>query len=184
LAGIATNTDIMADSDPISEYTPAKRQKLNHLKPWDEANDSGDELFEEHETVATLPVTASQRPQLGYSSKQFHSDLNTLSSSVTQPTQPISQGNNTFVTQPTQTLKRSSTESDDVQVQRSSPPPAVTQPPPKPQASFAKPKRSFIASAMAPPGTAFRRPQGVQSRPTAIPVDDSDEDPEIQHAFG
>jgi SWI/SNF-related matrix-associated actin-dependent regulator 1 of chromatin subfamily A len=180
LAGIATNTDIMADSDPISEYTPAKRQKLNHLKPWDEANDSGDELFEEHETVATLPVTASQRPQLGYSSKQFHSDLNTLSSSVTQPTQPISQGNNTFVTQPTQTLKRSSTESDDVQVQRSSPPPAVTQPPPKPQASFAKPKRSFIASAMAPPGTAFRRPQGVQSRPTAIPVDDSDEDPEIQ----
>ena len=168
----------MADSDPISEYTPAKRQKTTHsLKTWDEANDSGDDLFEEHETVATLPVTASQRPQLGYSSKQFHNDLNTLSSSVTQPTQPISQNNNTFVTQPTQPLKRSSTESDDVQVQRSSPPPAVTQ---RPQASFAKP-RSFLASAMAPPGTNFRRPQGVQSRPPAIPVDDSDEDPEIQH---
>lgn len=172
----------MADSDPISDYTPAKRRKFDHpLKPWDEANDSGDDLFEEHETVATLPVTASQRPQLGYSSKQFHNDLNTLSSSVTQPTQPLSQNNNTFVTQPTQPLKRSSADSDDVQVQRSSPPPAVAQPPPpKQQASFAKP-RSFLASAMAPPGTAFRRPQGVQSRPPAIPVDDSDEDPEIQH---
>jgi SWI/SNF-related matrix-associated actin-dependent regulator 1 of chromatin subfamily A len=171
----------MADSDPISDYTPAKRQKTSHsLKTWDEANDSGDDLFEEHETVATLPVAASQRPQLGYSSKQFHNDLNTLSSSVTQPTQPVTQNNNTFVTQPTQPLKRSSTESDDVQVQRSSPPPAITQPPSKPQASFAKP-RSFLASAMAPPGTNFRRPQGVQSRPPAIPVDDSDEDPEIQH---
>jgi len=181
LAGTATNSDTMADSDPISDYTPAKRRKIDHpLKPWDEANDSGDDLFEEHETVATLPVTASQRPQLGYSSKQFHNDLNTLSSNVTQPTQSITQVNNTFVTQPTQPLKRSSTESDDVQVQRSSPPPAIAQPPPKQQASFAKP-RSFLASAMAPPGTAFRRPQGVQSRPTAIPVDDSDEDPEIPH---
>lgn len=185
LAAIATNSDTMADSDPISDYTPAKRRKIDHpLKAWDEANDSGDDLFEEHETVATLPVTASQRPQLGYSSKQFHNDLNTLPSSVTQPTQPISQNNNTFVTQPTQPLKRSSTESDDVQVQRSSPPPAATQPPPRQQASFAKP-RSFLASTMAnqmaPPGTAFRRPQGVQSRPPAIPVDDSDEDPEIQH---
>jgi SWI/SNF-related matrix-associated actin-dependent regulator 1 of chromatin subfamily A len=179
--GIATNTDTMADSDPISDYTPAKRQKTSHpLKTWDEANDSGDDLFEEHETVATLPVASSQRPQLGYSSKQFHNDLNTLSSGATQPTQPITQTNNTFVTQPTQPLKRSSAESDDVQVQRSSPPPAITQPPSKPQASFAKP-RSFLASAMAPPGTNFRRPQGVQSRPPAIPVDDSDEDPEIQH---
>lgn len=164
----------MVDSDPISDYTPAKRRKINHLDPWDE--DSGDDLFAEHETVATLPVTSSQRPQLGYSTKQFHNDFNTLNTNATQPTQPISH-NNTYVTQPTQPLKRSSATPDDVQVQRSSPP----APAPMKQASFAKP-RSFLASAMAPPGTAFRKPQGLQPKPQAIPVDDSDEDPEIHHS--
>ena len=168
----------MADSDPISDYTPAKRRKITHpLKEWDEADDSGDDLFEEHETIATLPVTSAHT--LGYSTKQFHSDINTLGDNVTQPTQPLSQANNTFVTQPTQPLKRSSATPDDVQVQRSSPPPA-TQPAPM-KASFAKP-RSFLASAMAPPGTSFRRPQGIQSRPKVIPVDDSDEDPEVHHS--
>lgn len=168
----------MVDSDPISDHTPAKRRKLDHTsKPWDEANDSGDDLFEEHETIATLPVSSAHA--LGYSAKQFHSDFNTLGANTTQPTQPLSQANNTFVTQPTQTLKRSSAAPEDVQVQRSSPPPAAQPAPMK--ASFAKP-RSFLASAMAPPGTSFRKPQGVQSRPKAIPVDDSDEDPEVQHS--
>lgn len=168
----------MADSDPISDHTPAKRRKIDHpSKVWDENDDSGDDLFEEHETVATLPVTAPHT--LGYSSKQFHNDLNTLTTNVTQPTQPLSQANSTFVTQPTQPLKRSSAAPDDVQVQRSSPPPAAQPQPIK--TSFAKP-RSFLASAMAPPGTSFRRPQGVQSRPPAIPVDDSDEDPEVHHS--
>jgi SWI/SNF-related matrix-associated actin-dependent regulator 1 of chromatin subfamily A len=171
----------MADSDPISDCTPAKRRKIDHPpKTWNEADDSGDDLFEDqHETVATLPVAASQRPQLGYSTKQFHNDIDTLTSNVTQPTQPITQANNTYVTQPTQILKRSSATPDDVQVQCSSPPPAP-QPAPM-RASFAKPG-SFLASAMAPPGTAFRKPQGIQPRPKAIPVDDSDEDPEVHHS--
>ena len=113
----------MADSDPISDYTPAKRRKINHTpKAWDEADDSGDDLFEDHETIATLPVTSA--PTLGYSTKQFHSDINTLAGNATQPTQPLSQANNTYITQPTQPLKRSSPAPDDVQVQRSSPPPA------------------------------------------------------------
>jgi SWI/SNF-related matrix-associated actin-dependent regulator 1 of chromatin subfamily A len=171
----------MADSDPISDYTPAKRRKIDHsLKAWDENNDSGDDLFEEHDTIATLPVTALQRPQLGYSTKQFHSDMNTLATGVTQPTQPISQANHTFVTQPTQPLKRKSATPDDVQVERSSPPPAAR--PGSMRASFAKPRSSLIASAMAPPGTSFRKPQGIQPRPKAIPVDDSDEDPEVHHS--
>jgi len=169
----------MADSDPISDYTPVKRRKINHTpKAWDEADDSGDDLFEEHETIATLPVTSA--PTLGYSTKQFHSDINTLAGNATQPTQPLSQTNNTYITQPTQPLKRTSPTPDDVQVQRSSPPPAVQPAPIK--TSFAKP-RSFLASAMAPPGTSFRKPQGVQPKPKAIPVDDdSDEDPEVHHS--
>ena len=169
----------MADSDPISDYTPAKRRKINHTaKAWDEADDSGDDLFEDHETIATLPVTSA--PTLGYSTKQFHSDINTLADNATQPTQPLSQANNTYITQPTQPLKRSSPAPDDVQVQRSSPPPAAQPAPVK--TSFAKP-RSFLASAMAPPGTSFRKPQGVQAKPKAIPVDDdSDEDPEVHHS--
>ncbi|GAB7334205.1 hypothetical protein MBLNU13_g06262t1 [Cladosporium sp. NU13] len=169
----------MADSDPISDYTPAKRRKINHTpKTWDEADDSGDDLFEDHETIATLPITSA--PTLGYSTKQFHSDINTLTGNATQPTQPLSQANNTYITQPTQPLKRSSPAPDDVQVQRSSPPPAAQPAPIK--TSFAKP-RSFLASAMAPPGTSFRKPQGVQAKPKAIPVDDdSDEDPEVHHS--
>ncbi|KAL1585727.1 hypothetical protein WHR41_05027 [Cladosporium halotolerans] len=170
----------MADSDPISDHTPAKRRKIDHSsKPWTEDNDSGDDLFD-HDTIATLPTTAPQRPALGYSSKQFHNDFNTLSNNVTQPTQPLSQANNTYATQPTQPLKRPSASSDDVQVERSSPP-APTQPPPIKQAPFAKP-RSFLASAMAPPGTSFRKPPGIQSKPPAIPLDDSDEDPEVHHS--
>ncbi|KAM0724233.1 hypothetical protein Q7P37_000115 [Cladosporium fusiforme] len=172
----------MADSDPISDYTPAKRRKINHQKPWNEDDDSGDDLFQEHETVATLPVTATQRPQLGYSSKQFHSDFNTLSNNATQPTQSISQSNNTYATQPTQPLKPSGTSPDDVQVERSSPPPA-THPSPIKQAPFAKP-RSFLASAMAPPGTAFRKPAGIPQKPQSIALDDSDEDPVVNHSSG
>ena len=45
-------------------------------------DDSGDDLFEEHETIATLPVTSA--PALGYSTKQFHSDINTLTNNATQ----------------------------------------------------------------------------------------------------
>jgi hypothetical protein len=49
----------MADSDPISDYTPAKRRKITHpLKEWDEADDSGDDLFEEHETAISTPWAA------------------------------------------------------------------------------------------------------------------------------
>lgn len=171
----------MADSDPISDYTPAKRRKIDHThtqKAWNEEDDSGDDLFSEHDTVATLPVSGTQRPQMGYSTKQFHSDFNTLSNNATQPTQPITQNNNnTYATQPTQPLK---TSSDDVQVERSSPPPAA-QPSPIKQAPFAKP-RSFLASAMAPPGTTFRKPTNVQAKPQPITLDDSDEDPVVHHS--
>lgn len=196
----------MADSDNISDSTPVKRRKISHEpsngKAWDEDNDSGDDLFGEHETIATLPVTASQRPQqLGYSTKQFHNDMASLSSNangrtsspsyVTQPTQPMSRPFATqptqplesqtlnHVTQPTQPLKRN-TPSDDVQVMRSSPPAegsdSQMRPPPAPirRAPFAKP--SLLASAMAPPGTAFRRPIGVQQKAPVVNLEDSDEE--------
>ena len=194
------NVEAMADSDNISDITPVKRRKTTHQtsngKAWNEDDDSGDDLFGEHETIATLPVTASQRPQqLGYSSKQLHNELASLSSSangrtsspgyvtqptqalngtyVTQPTQPLESQTSRHFTQSTQPLKRN-TPTDDVQVMRSSPPAEGTEsqmpPPPIRRAPFAKP--SLLASAMAPPGTAFRRPVGVQQKTPVVNLDD------------
>lgn len=155
------------DSSPAGGV---KRRKLDHTssdgKAWDEENDSGDDLFEEHETVATLPLPKNQ--QLSYSSQQLHKDLAPMSNTfartsspmnhITQPTQPLdAQSLNGYVTQPTQPLKRKSPPTTDIQVARSSPvaPSSDTQqtmqaPPPIKKAPSAKPT-SMLASAMAPP---------------------------------
>lgn len=172
----------MADRhDPIVDDTPNKRRKLNNESSghaWDSQEDSGDDFTEnDFETAATLPLAQSQKRKLpGYTPSQLHSDLNTgthgrASQSdryITQPTQTLP------VTQPTQPLP-------EVQVERSSPiaPGASSQrpmPAPMTRAPFSKPG-GVLASAMAPPGTSFRRPPGVQSRPAVIDVDSDDDAP-------
>ncbi|KAF7195246.1 ATP-dependent helicase fft3 [Pseudocercospora fuligena] len=178
--------------DPI-EDTPAKRRKLVHTsdlnneKAWNSQDDDEEQFTEnDFQTAATLPISNTQKRQLQYSPAQLHADLNTSSapqrppsqsSYITQPTQTLNQ----HVTQPTQPMRSSS----DVQVPRSSPSaPSPQRPAPAPmmRAPFAKPPSSLLASAMAPPGTAFRRPPNVQPKPTPVNLDDSDDDPPVQHS--
>ena len=182
----------MDDSDPISDSTPNKRRKLNN--EWDSSEDSGEEFtVEDFEPSATLPLTNYRRPQ-----PQLHEDLkpsNIRSSPprtfITQPTQTLP-----AVTQPTQPLPPRQNGSgngyNDIEVERSSP---VTMSSPKPlpppirKAPFAKPlakSQGLLASAMAPPGTAFRQPLGIQSKPSqpleTISLDSDEEDPPVHHS--
>lgn len=195
---------VMADLDPISDDgTPNKRRKLNTTKGWDSQDDSGDELTVDDFETATVPLSHAPAKKLDYTAGQMHADLRSSSNTVvrssspprtfvTQPTQPLG-----HTTQPTQPLKRpyqttqlltSDTlrNSSDVLVDRSSPPassPSPKRPLPEPirKAPFAKPN-SLLASAIAPPGTAFRRPLGVQSRPPPVDVDSDPDDPPIERS--
>ena len=183
------------DSDPISDSTPNKRRKLNN--EWDSTDDSGEEFtVEDFELSATMPLT-QKRPQLQYTKEQFHADLgpsssgvnaglSQLHSSLTQPTQTLN-----VVTQPTQPLppRQNGHGNVQMQVQRSSP---VTESPAKPpapapvrRAPFAKP--SFLASSIAPAGTAFRQPLGIQNSLSRAPEtinleSDEEEDPPIHYS--
>ncbi|KAK3675712.1 DNA-dependent ATPase fun30 [Recurvomyces mirabilis] len=191
----------MADSDPISDSTPNKRRRLNGTaKPWDSENDSGDDLVgeEDYETLATMPLAAAKSKQLSYPASAFHTDMDSMTmrgtqqpqrtAHMTQPTQLLSsQQRSQHVTQPTQPLtqKRPSPPSSDVLVGRSSPPAAATvSPAPAGPAHpvFKRPRGSYLSQALAPAGTNFRQPLGVQSRPTPIALDDSDDDPPVLHS--
>lgn len=172
----------MASSDPISDTTPNKRRKLDN-GGWDSEDDSGDDFtVDDFDTVATIPV--QNRGALQYTTQQFHRDLNTgqepssLSTHITQPTQTFN-----ATTQPTQPARLQSPNTSDVLVDRSSPTTAVSpRAPPQPiRKAFARPN-SLLASAMAPPGTSFRRPLGIPSRPATIDLVDSDEDPPVHHS--
>ncbi|KAK3100822.1 DNA-dependent ATPase fun30, partial [Teratosphaeriaceae sp. CCFEE 6253] len=119
-------------------------------------------------STSTLRVDVSQQPRTGY---------------VTQPTQPLpaprfpTQSQTLqHVTQPTQPLPPAH-----VLVGRSSPPlPALSSPKAAPAPAPVFKRSSLLATSLAPPGTLFRRPVGVQAKPAAVPVDDSDdEDPPI-----
>ncbi|KAK3706299.1 DNA-dependent ATPase fun30 [Vermiconidia calcicola] len=195
----------MADSDPISDSTPYKRRKLNDgSKAWDSQDDSGEDFIaEDFDTVATLPVVPPQQPRLHYSKEQFHRDLNPSSSSMTARASSPARPYNTqpmqtlkHTTQPTQTLRHTTQptqplstgkpwRSDNIQVERSSP---TTQecpkkPPPQPirKAPFAKPA-GLLASAMAPPGTTFRRPVYTQPKPVPIEIESDEEDPPVHYS--
>ncbi|KAK5172111.1 DNA-dependent ATPase fun30 [Saxophila tyrrhenica] len=189
----------MADSDPISDTTPNKRRKLNNVKSFDSQEDSGDEFtVDDFETAATLPLPPTQRKQLDYTKDQLHANRHLYSPSSsaagrasspsqtfatqqtqpwhrTQPTQPL-----TRPTQ-TQTLANTPRHTPDVLVGRSSPTqqsPTPQKPPPEPirKVTFSRPN-GLLASAMAPPGTAFRRPPGIQAKPTPTTIEsDSDDD--------
>lgn len=193
----------MADHDPISdEGTPNKRRRLDTAKGWDSQDDSGDELTVDDFETATLPLSHAPPKKLQYTAGQMHADLRSSSMTadrsspprtfVTQATQPL--GHTTQPTQPlkrpyqaTQTLTSDTTRrSSDVLVHRSSPPassPSPNRPLPEPirKAPFAKPN-GILASAMAPAGTAFRRPHGIQSRPPPVDVDSDVDDPPIERS--
>ena len=144
--------------------TPVKRKmsetnQVHSPLGYNSQDDSGDDIFTEHDTVATIPL-----PRKGRATSQ-------LSSS------PVP-----YTTQPTQPLpgrpKPQSPVRPTVQVVASSP----IQPSPKPQI----PKSGgILASAMAPPGTAFRLPHGVQKIPqTKQPVIELSDDEGMRYQGG
>ena len=152
----------------LIQDTPTKRRKLEVGQvagehSFDSQDDSGDELFQDHETVATVPLpkadSTPQLPGLGSSPAPY-------------------------VTQPTQLIDRSTPKPDDVgrnpsvvQVMASSP---IRSPPAMSVVSTAASSRKtggILASAMAPPGTTFRLPMGVAKPPTSqIVVNLSDDE--------
>ncbi len=145
--------------------TPAKRRKtetghVSGCPAYDSQDDSGDNLLNDYETVATVPVT---RPS------PRHMTLAELPSSppthITQPTQIISRGtlglNNTDGQKPSI-----------VQVAASSPTRSPIPRSPRPVA-FTKPGGQ-LASIMAPAGTAFRLPMGVAKPPSVIDISDDE----------
>lgn len=139
------------------QETPAKRRKTGEGyiaagQPYDSQNDSGDSLFDDYETVATVPLPRPAIPQ-----RQEGSEIFLTPSHITQPTQII---------HPTSGQKSSV-----VQVAASSP---FRQSSPSSPAPI-KNKRlgGTLASAIAPAGTAFRPPMGVR-KPVIVDLSDDD----------
>lgn len=155
--------------DDVYETPTAKRRKLGEGRLsqgacYDSENESVDSLLNgnAYETVATLPLQNKSTPtQLSY------------------------------ITQPTQLIRHSSPNihgSKDPVVQVAASSPADSLMSKSPVSKSPTPRNKFgggiLASAMAPPGTVFRLPQGVPKPPpaplrdpdAAIPLSDSDED--------
>ena len=132
--------------DSVQE-TLAKRRKLENGGvasnfAYDSQNDSGDEIFDDYETVATVPLP--KRPT------QQNNTIDPISSPayVTQPTQIIAKG------MPSQQDSSQSI----VQVAASSPARASNAASPIPSKNSTGGR---IANIMAPAGTAFRPPPGI-----------------------
>lgn len=137
--------------------TPAKRRKTGEGymatgEPYDSQNDSGDALFEDYETVATVPLLKPSTPPQQGGTETFLTPTH-----ITQPTQII---------QPTGGQK-----SPVIQVAASSP--FRQSSPSSPAPTKSKRPGGILASAMAPAGTLFRPPIGVRKPPV---VDLSDDD--------
>ena len=144
--------------------TPVKRRKTEtgHVagsQGYDSNNDSGDELFKDYETVATVPL-----PKKSDTPSQQTDTL----ASIPMP----------YVTQPTQIIDRTITTMDSpgrqpsiIQVAASSPlrPVATTAP-------MARKPGGFLANMMAPPGTAYRAPVGVMKPKKPVVIDLSDDE--------
>ena len=151
------------------EDTPTKRRKLANGDPssthtYDSQNDSGDDIFTDYETVATVPLTV----------KPIFTSQNTTDILFSPPA---------YVTQPTQLVRKalSGQESSGqkpsiVQVAVSSPVRNIS-PSPVTSNHFAGGR---LASSMAPAGTAFKLPRGVTKVPSATIVDISDEEPFVR----
>lgn len=141
---------MLGDMESIQE-TPTKRRKTQtgyvaNGEPYDSQDDSGDNIFDDYETVATLPVQRSlPRPST--------SDL---------PSSPC-----TYTTQPTQIAVALQPRIEDaiaqnspiVQVAASSPGSIPLSSPAR--APDTKLQGGKLANLMAPAGTAYRPPMGV-----------------------
>ena len=136
---------------PVKGKMTEMHQVNGHLG-YNSQDDSGDDLFTDYDTIATLPLPgkAQQTSQLSSSPAPY----------VTQPTQPLPDRS-----------KLDSPIRSTVQVVASSP----SQPTSRPTV----PKSGgILARTMAPPGTAFRLPNGVQEAPAKkkIVIDLSDDE--------
>ena len=131
--------------------TPSKRRKTEHSQAYDSQDDSGDELFEGHETVATVPL-----PDRTFSPPSY----------ITQPTQILNRD--------TQGTPNSVQKPPVVQVAASSPARAPTTVSSPPSATVVRNKSSAVASMMAPAGTSFRAPMGITMPPQVIDLSDDE----------
>ncbi|MCJ1402585.1 hypothetical protein MMC11_005805 [Xylographa trunciseda] len=149
--------------------TPLKRRKTENghvgSQSYNSQDDSGDDLFADFETVATIPLTPN---------------------TTTRVSRDRSPSPASYVTQPTQILDRriqaqssSNRKPSLVQVAASSPVKAPLIPTP------ARKLGGTLANTMAPPGTAFRLPMGV-SKPPVKPavIDLSDDELSIRYRGG
>ncbi len=148
------------------EDTPSKRRKLangdtSRSQTYDSQNDSGDDVFADYDTVATVPLAA--KPILA--SQNTADILSSPSAYVTQPTQIVC----TSIPRHDNSGRKPSI----VQVAVSSPARNIS-PSPATSRHFAGGR---LASSMAPLGTAFRPPNGVTKAPVAPIVDISDDEP-------
>jgi len=134
----------------LGQHTPLKRRKLEngvaHSQAYNLQGDSGDDIFDDYETVATLPLPTA--------ALQRHASVDVLSSPpahITQPTQIIGKAT------PAPEVHRAN--QSQVQVPASSPfrvPHAVS----SPTINYHH-QNGKLASNIAPAGTAFRPPFGV-----------------------
>ncbi len=136
--------------------TPAKRRKLGkgiaqRSQAYDSQDDSGDDIFDHYETVATVPVPKS--------ALQHHTSVDILSSlpiHVTQPTQIIGKA--------TPAPEGDWPNQSQVQVPASSP---IREPHVASSSMMNRHQEGKLASIIAPAGTAFRLPLGVAKAPPA-----------------
>lgn len=151
--------------------TPAKRRKLangNALKSqtYDSQDDSGDDIFTDYETIATVPLSAKP-----VSTSQNTVDLlSSPSAYITHSSQPIREG--------TPGRDSNGQKPSIVQVAVSSPARNVSASP----ATSGHPVGGRLAISMAPAGTAFKPPKGVTTAPTATILDISDDESFVRGA--
>ncbi|MCJ1272489.1 hypothetical protein MMC21_000275 [Puttea exsequens] len=141
------------------QETPLKRRKLDSGDvakgdAYDSQDDSGDEIFDDFETVATLP--------LAHTNIEKTDLLSTPSRYITQPTQLIDPATPGSQHRPSVQVAASSPARE---MNIASPTPTLTIP------------GGRLASSMAPAGTAFRAPPGIAKAP--IPVRNSPQVNEI-----
>ncbi len=139
------------------QETPAKRRKTDDGytaggQPYDSQDDSADNLFDDYETIATVPLPQPPGPQ----QRGVHETISTPSR-LTQPTQ--------IITPP------GGQKSSVIQVAASSPFRESCSSSPAP--TKAKRPGGILASAIAPAGTTFRPPFGVK-RPIIVDLSDDD----------
>lgn len=147
----------------IIQDTPVKRRRtetghVDTSQGYSSQNDSGDELFNDYETIATLPL--HRNSDTPHQSDPFVSQA----PHITQPTQIIERN--------TPKLDNISRKPSIVQVAASSP---VRLAPISSPVNH-KMTGGILASTMAPPGTAFRLPVGVTKAPPKAPVIDLSDD--------